>query len=142
MLKIIAGTLAYLMVTFPLAYVWHLVLFQKTYEDLGYIDREEPIIAFGFAAILLQGIILSALYPRICAGMAFFRGAVTFALLMGGYHWTMHVLAAAAKHPIAPLSTWFLLETAYLVLQFSLGTLLLAVIHRQLGASPTKLSPE
>ncbi|QDU77151.1 hypothetical protein Pan97_42130 [Bremerella volcania] len=142
MLRIIAGTLAYLIVTFPLAYVWHLVLFQQTYQELGYIGRDEPIIAFGFTAILLQGVILSALYPKICAGMPLFRGVVTFALLMGGYHWTMHVLAAAAKHSIAPLSTWFLLETTYLVLQFSLGTLVFALIHRQFGANEAKLSQE
>lgn len=142
MLRIIAGTLAYLIVTFPLAYVWHLVLFQQTYDDLGYIDRDQPIIAFGFAAILLQGIILAIVYPKLCAGMSLVRGTVLFALLMGGYHWTTHVLAEAAKHEISPLSTWFLLETVYLVLQFGLGAFVFAIIHRQLGTTEAKLSQE
>ena len=128
--KIVLGTLAYLAVTFPLAYVWHLVLFQQTYDRLGYIDRDEPIIEFGFLAILLQGIVLSWLYPLLCRGRSVVRGAATFALVMGGYHWTAHVLAEAAKHPIEPLPEWFALESVYLAIQFVLGGLILALIYR------------
>ncbi|MCA9038850.1 MAG: hypothetical protein KDA65_00745 [Planctomycetaceae bacterium] len=129
--KIILGTLLYLVVTFPLAYCWHLVFFKETYDQIGYINREEPIIAFGFLSILLQGILLSILYPWLCAGKSVLGGALKFLLLMGGYHWTMHVLAAAAKQNIEPLPTWFALETGYLTIQFTLGGLILAMIYRK-----------
>ncbi|MEZ6046251.1 MAG: hypothetical protein R3C11_11920 [Planctomycetaceae bacterium] len=129
--RIVAGTLLYLLITFPLAYSWHLVLFKQTYDELGYIERDEPIIAFGFLAILLQGILLSVLYPLICSGKSVLGGAVKFLLLAGGYHWTTHVLAAAAKQEIEPLSTWFALETLYLTIQFSLGGLMLAFLYRK-----------
>ena len=56
--KIVLGTTGYLLITFPLAYLWHLVLFEKTYAELGYFSRDEPIVAFGFAAILMQGHLL------------------------------------------------------------------------------------
>lgn len=140
MLRIVAGTLAYLLVTFPLAYFRHLALFQQTYKELGYIGRDEPILAFGFMAIVFQGLILATLYPKVTAGMSFLRGIVTFAILLGGYHWTTHVLADAAKHPIAPLSTWFGLETAYLAVQFSLGTLVFALIQRCIEPNDKKLA--
>ncbi|MCA9005859.1 MAG: hypothetical protein KDA70_11360 [Planctomycetaceae bacterium] len=129
--KIVLGMLGYAAITFPLAYVWHLVIFKTTYEKLGYISREEPIIVFGFFAILLQGAILSFIYPSLCRGKSFLMGAVTIALAMGSYHWTMHVLAAAAKQKLEPLPLWFGLETAYLVIQFSLAGLLLALIYRK-----------
>ena len=129
--KIILGTFGYLIITFPLAYVWHLVLFEQTYRQLGYFSRDEPIIAFGFGAILMQGILLSIIYPRLCRGKSLVAGAVTLASIMGGYHWTMHVLAAAAKHPIEPLTTWFALETTYLAIQFVLGGFLLALVYRR-----------
>lgn len=129
--KIILGTLGYAAITFPLAIVWHLVVFKATYDRLGYFSREEPIIAFGFVAIFLQGAVLSLIYPFLCRGMSFGKGAITIALVMGVYHWTMHVLAAAAKQQIEPLSLWFGLETAYLAIQFTLAGLLLAFVYRE-----------
>lgn len=134
--KVALGTICYLAITFPLAFSWHLILFKQTYEDLGYISREEPIIAFGFGAILLQGVLLSLIYPLLCHGLCVTRGTIKFVLVMGGYHWTMHVLAAAAKQSIEPLSLWFALETAYLLIQFSAGGLCLALIYRNICALP------
>lgn len=128
--KIVLGTIGYALITFPLAYIWHLVAFKTTYQQLGYFSREEPIILFGFLSILIQGAILSFVYPLLCRGKSFARGATALVAVMGGYHWTMHVLAEAAKHNIEPLSTWFALETAYLTLQFGLGGCLLAWIYR------------
>jgi hypothetical protein len=128
--KLMLGTLGYLCITFPLAYSWHLVVFKATYERLNYFSRAEPIIVFGFAAILLQGVLLSWIYPRLCQGNSMGVGVFKFLIVMGGYHWTMHVLAAAAKQNIHPLSTWFLIESAYLAIQFTLGGIWLALVYR------------
>jgi len=128
--KIILGTLGYAAVTFPLAYVWHLIAFKSTYDQLGYFARDEPIVVFGFVSILMQGIILSIVYPQLCRGMIMMRGAFTLAAVMGTFHWTTHVLAEAAKHPIAPLSTWFALETGYLVIHFTLAGIILSLVYR------------
>ena len=48
------GVAAYLLPTFPIAYVWHLVLFASAYEALG-IYRPDPIVPFGFASMVIQG---------------------------------------------------------------------------------------
>lgn len=136
--KILLGTLGYAAVTFPLAYIWHLVAFKSTYESLGYFSREEPILVLGFASILIQGVLLSLIYPRLCSGTSVLGGATTLFLVMGGYHWSMHVVAEAAKHKIEPLPTWFALETLYLCIQFGLGGLLLSLIYRK----PDSLSGE
>ena len=138
--RIIFGTLGYAAVTFPLAYIWHLVAFTSTYEKLGYFSREEPIIAFGFVAILMQGIILSIIYPYLCRGLSMMRGALTLAAVMGGYHWTVHVLAEAAKHPIEPLSTWFALETTYLVIQFVLAGIVVSLVYRDVEKTKNRVS--
>lgn len=129
--RVLIGTLGYLLITFPLAYTWHLVLFAQTYDELGYISRESPIIEFGFIAILSQGVLLAVIYPYLCGNRNLLSGASLFALVMGGYHWTAHVLAAAAKQSIEPLTTWFALETTYLLVQFGLGGLLFAYVYRQ-----------
>ena len=129
------GSFGYLLITFPLAYVWHLVLFKETYENLGYFTRDEPVIAFGFGAILLQGILLSVVFPCIRRGNSVASDVIRFVAIMGSYHWTMHVLAAAAKHDIAPLSNWFALESFYL-LQFVAGGVLLAIVYRKRAELP------
>lgn len=134
--KILLGTIGYLLITFPLAYIWHLVLFKETYDRLGSYSRPEPIVAFGFGAILLQGILLSLIYPQLCHGKPLIAGATKFALLIGGYHWTVHVLAEAAKQSIEPLSAWFSLETTYLAIQFLLGGFLFAWVYRNRKHSP------
>lgn len=66
-------------------------VFKPTYEQLGYFSRAGPIIAFGFASILMQGIILSIIYPCMCRGLTATQGALTLAVVMGAYHWTTHV---------------------------------------------------
>ncbi|MCA9257568.1 MAG: hypothetical protein KDA61_00150 [Planctomycetales bacterium] len=136
-LKIAQGMCGYLLIVFPLAYTWHLVAFEATYRELGYFAREEPIIAFGFGAIAMQGLLLSFIYPHLRREKTPLQGAATFALVMGTYHWTTHVLAEAAKHPISPLTTWFVLETAFLAIQFTLGGLMLAWVYRDGGEGAT-----
>lgn len=128
--KIVLGTLGYLLVTFPLAYVWHLVAFKSTYDSLGYITRDEPIVPFAFGAILLQGILLAVIYPRLCRGMSLVGGGLFFASIVGLYHWTIHVVADAAKHKLTSLPTWFGIETLYLAIQFVLAGFLFAAINR------------
>lgn len=128
--RIAPGTIGYAVVTFPLAYVWHLVVFKTTYDKLGYFSHDEPIVAFGFVAIVIQGVLLSVIYRHLCRGKTLIRGALTFAGIMGLYHWTTHVLAEAAKHAIEPLPTWFALETTYLAIQFLLGGFVISLVYR------------
>ena len=130
LVKFGVGAAGYCLITVPLAYIWHLVAFKSTYESLGYFSREEPIVAFGFGAILIQGLLLSWIFPRLCRGKAFSAGAAPLLIVMGTYHWSMHVLAEAAKHQIEPLSRWFVLESTYLAIQFFLGGCWLALVYR------------
>ena len=49
------GILAYVVPTFPLGYVWHLVLFKDYYEALA-VYRADIVIAFGVAAMLIAAV--------------------------------------------------------------------------------------
>src|SRR5213592_3580480 len=61
------GFAAYLIPTFPIAFVWHLVLFEQKYHALG-IYRDDPIIPFGLASMMIQSVIFSWVYPHLFAG--------------------------------------------------------------------------
>jgi len=58
------GMAAYLVPTFPIAFVWHLVLFEQSYHALG-IYRADPIIPFGLASMIIQAGIFSWAFPRL-----------------------------------------------------------------------------
>lgn len=51
----VAGVLAYAFTTFAGGYSWHLVAFLESYKSLKvWTNSDNPIIAFGVGAILLQ----------------------------------------------------------------------------------------
>ena len=128
--KLITGTAAYTICTFSLAVVWHVLLFKERYESFGYFEGE-PSFLLGLLTIVLQGILLCALFPMLKAeGSSFSRG-FKFALITGAFFWTSHVLAFVAKQQVPGASAFIWMETLYLVLQFGVFGLIIGFIHRE-----------
>jgi hypothetical protein len=125
------GVAAYLLPTFPIAYVWHLVLFAPTYDALG-IYRPDPIIPFGFASMVIQGIIFSWAYPRLFLkrGGAIFRPGLAYGLALAVLSWSFTTLAVAAKNILASVPLYVELETGFTLLQFAIVGPLIALAHR------------
>lgn len=128
MKKTIIGALGYLLITFPLGYTWHLVLFKEAYEAFGVYNRPQPIIPLGILSMLIQGPILAYLYPRWRGNGPRLPSALTFCLLMGLFFASGTVIALAAKSQIANLPGWFGLNFAFTFLQFSLTALVFAAV--------------
>ena len=127
--KIALGTAAYTIGTFSLAVSWHVLLFEDRYRSFGYFEGE-PSFVVGFVTILLQGVILSALFPLVkVTGTSVLRG-FKFALLIGAFFWTSHVLAFVAKQSVQGVALFVTMETLYLALQFGLFGLLIGIIYR------------
>jgi hypothetical protein len=123
------GTAAYTLVTFPLAVVWHVLMFEEQYRRFGYFDGE-PSFALGLLTIVIQGLLLSAMYPRFrTAGPAIVRG-LTFAAVIGAFFWTSHVLAFIAKQTLQSPSLFVVMETFYLLLQFGIFVVLIGLVYR------------
>ncbi len=55
--------LAYLIPTFALGFVWHLVLFEQYYKALA-MYRSDVIIPFGFLSMLLQATLFAWIYTK------------------------------------------------------------------------------
>ncbi len=132
-ISVTIGATAYLLVTFPLAIIWHVVLFKPLYDQLGYFGGE-PKFALGFLAILIQGFILSYLYSFInMKGNPSSKG-LKYAAIMGSFHWTVHVLAFAAKNAESNTAMFYIFESIYLSLQFGVYGLIIGnVFHRLSG---------
>lgn len=127
------GALAYTAVTFPIALIWHLVLFKKQFAAFGYFAGE-PNIALGFVSILIQGVVLSILYPLVTlAGTPVMRG-LKFAAIIGIFFWTSHVLALVAKQNVPGAPLFVMMETGYLAVQFGVFGILIARIYQSAGS--------
>jgi hypothetical protein len=125
------GVLAYLIPTFPIAYLWHLVVFASTYEALG-IYRPDPIIPLGFASMVIQGGIFSWAYPRLFArrGQAILRPGLAYGIALAALSWSFTTLAVAAKNNMVSVPLYIELETGFTLLQFAIVGPLIALAHR------------
>jgi hypothetical protein len=125
------GIAAYLLPTFPVAYVWHLVLFAPAYEALG-IYRPDPIIPFGLASMVIQGVIFSWAYPRLFPRRrsAILAPGLTYGFALAALSWSFTTLAVAAKNPMTSIPLYVQLETGFTLLQFVVVGPLIAWAYR------------
>ncbi len=118
------GVAAYLIPTFP--------LFEQKYHALG-IYRDDPIIPFGLASMAIQGVIFSWVFPRLFAGNrdSILKDGLLYGLGAGLLSWSFTTLAVAAKHPMASISDYVVLETGFTILQFAIVGPLIALAWRR-----------
>ena len=133
--KYLFATLAFIIVGFIIAFVWHLVIFKGTYEALQ-IYTIEPIIALGFISFILEGLAFVYVFQffrrgkkPIQEGLIF--GLVVYGVIMGG----VGVLAEGAKHATTSLSTWLIIESAFYIIT---GAVLGTIVGLIYGKSPDK----
>lgn len=123
---------AYLIPTFPLGYVWHLVTFHEQYDRLQ-VYRDDIIIPLGLASMLVQAFVFAWLYPRMCSTRrADWRaGAVRFFLVAGALAWSFTTLPVAAKYRMTSVAHFMVLETAFTLVQFAVISPLIALASRE-----------
>ena len=125
------GMAAYIVPTFPIAFVWHLVLFERSYHALG-IYRADPIIPFGLASMTIQAAIFSWVFPRVFPGHrhSVLKRGLLFGLAAGLLSWSFTTLAVAAKHPMSSIVDYVVLESGFTLLLFLIVGPLMALAHR------------
>ena len=128
MKKRILATLAYMLPTFPLGFLWHLTIFADYYRSLN-VYREDIIVPFGIISMLVQGVIWSVVYERLFAGESILKGALKFALLACPLAWSFMVLAVSAKHQMSSVSGFLLIETAFILVHYAIVSPLIAAVY-------------
>lgn len=119
MTRIILGVLAYLIPTFALGFVWHLILFEHYYEALA-IYRSTIIIPFGFLSMLIQAFIFAWIYENAFAQRRapFLSRALAYAALGALLSWSFTTLAVAAKNVMTSVPDYLLIETGFTLVQW------------------------
>jgi hypothetical protein len=123
---------AYLVPTFPLGYLWHLVTFAERYERLE-MYRAEVIIPLGLASMTIQAVVFAWAYPRLFSTRReeWIRSAAGFGGVLGALAWSFTTLPVAAKYQMTSVSAFLLLETAFTAVQFLVVSPLVALAYRQ-----------
>ncbi len=119
--RLTRGILAYLVPTFALGFVWHLVLFKSYYEALA-MYRQDVIIPFGFLSMLIQGTIFAWIYNETLAprpGTAASR-TLSYAAIGAILSWSFTTLAVAAKNVMTSVPHYLLIETAFTLVQWAM----------------------
>lgn len=120
-MKLALAVLAYLVPTFALGFVWHLVLFEQYYANLK-IYRADIIIPFGFLSMLIQGGIFGWLFSKAFAGMpgSFVSRSLVYGLVGAILSWSFTTLAVAAKNIMSSVPDFMMIETGYTIVQWVL----------------------
>ena len=122
---------AFIVATFAVQAISHFVLAAEHYAAIPYI-RKEPIFAFGFVAMIIQGGVLSVMYRRHVAVQGSSIGlAIGFAWTMGAFLVSYMALAEAAKYRVPSIPSWVAVEVSSGLLQFGIFGGLLHLIYRE-----------
>lgn len=114
--------LLYLVVSFALGALWHMVFFKEYYKKLAiYSNIEKPRLSFGLSSMLLQGIVFAYLYQLVASPWLF--GLGLFFLLV-----SFMVFAEAGKQNATSLSGFVLIQTAFSLVQTLLVTLAFFIV--------------
>lgn len=123
------GMAAYVVSSFPIAYVWHLVLFAPAYHALA-IYRDDVIVPFGLLSMLIQGAAFSWVYPRVFADRgAELRSGLLYGAGLGLLSWSFTTLAVAAKNVMTSVPTYLALESGFTIVQFAVAGPLIALAY-------------
>jgi ABC-type sugar transport system permease subunit len=119
MKRYVLPVLAYLVPTFALGFVWHLILFEGYYKALQ-IYREDLIVPFGFVSMLIQAVIFAYIFDRAFAGSrdGWLARGLHYAMLGAALSWSFTTIAVAAKNVMTSVPDYLVIETAFTIVQW------------------------
>jgi hypothetical protein len=139
MMRYGAAILSFLLPTFALGFVWHLVLFKEYYAALQ-IYRSDIIIPFGLLSILIQAAAFAWLYDKAFAPQrgSWLMRSLRYAATGGILSWSFTTIAVAAKNVMTSVPDYLLIETAFTVVQWIIVAPLTAFAFAPRGATRPK----
>lgn len=129
--RIAIAALCYLIPTFALGFVWHLVAFKSYYDALA-MYRKDVIIPFGFLSMSIQALLFAWVYERLFASKAELASRVLgYAAFGAALSWSFTTIAVAAKNIMSSVPDYLLIETGFTLVQWSMvGPLTVTLLRR------------
>jgi hypothetical protein len=129
--RITIGALSYLIPTFALGFVWHLVAFKGYYDALG-MYRKDVIIPFGFLSMSIQALLFAWIYARVFAVWADVKWRILgYAAFGAVLSWSFTTIAVAAKNVMSSVPDYLLIESGFTLVQWLIvGPLTVLALRR------------
>jgi hypothetical protein len=132
--RITIGALCYLIPTFALGFVWHLVAFKGYYDALE-IYRKDVIIPLGFLSMSLQALLFAWVYTRVFAAWSDAKArALGYAAFGAVLSWSFTTIAVAAKNLMSSVPDYLLIESGFTLAQWLIVAPLTVLLLR--GTEP------
>lgn len=132
--------LGYVVPTFALGFLWHLVLFKENYDALG-VFRDDISVPLGLFTIIVQGLVLAYLYPLLYRGGPPLREGMRFGAIFGIIFWSIQAVAAAAKHHMDSVPVFLALETGFFASMFAIVGPLMGIVHVKTTDASSRSGP-
>src|SRR5258706_15025792 len=120
----ILSVLGYIVASFATQATSHSVIFRQHYAATTHL-RAEPIFALGFAAMIIQGSVLSYAFANSRFAGRSWMDAVRFTWLFGAFLVSYIALGEAAKYSVPSVPAWIAVEAGVGFWQFTLARILL-----------------
>ena len=136
--RIGVAALAYLVPTFMLGFVWHLMLFKQYYDALG-IYRHDVIIPFGFLSMSMQAVLFAFIYEQSFARNVgtTSAGGLAYGAFGALLSWSFTTIAVAAKNVMTSVPDYLVIESAFTAVQWMMvGPLTAFVCTRRAQRAP------
>ncbi|MDQ2643472.1 MAG: hypothetical protein M3020_06645 [Myxococcota bacterium] len=118
--RIVLGAVCYLVPTFALGFIWHLVAFKGYYDALA-MYRKDVIVPFGLLAMSIQAALFAWIYARTFAGWSDrSRRALAYAAFGAALSWSFTTIAVAAKNVMSSVPDYLLIETGFTLVQWAI----------------------
>lgn len=124
----ILTVLGYIVATFLTQGTSHFVIFAQHYAAVSFM-RPDPVIALGFASMIVQGAMLSFVFTRSRFVSDSLFGAIRLAWLFGAFLVSYIALAEAGKYSVPSIPSWVGVEAAVGFVQYTLVGIFLGLAH-------------
>lgn len=125
--NLIFSAIGFILITFSLAPLWHIILFEEQYQQTG-LYSGNPNYIIGFITIITQSIVLSVTFHYLYLKLKI--PPYKFILFAGLFLWSMQVLAVLAKSEMTNPRWFFVMETVFIIIQLGLFIILLKIIYK------------
>ena len=134
--KLALSAAAYLVPTFILGFVWHLVAFKPYYDALA-MYRHDVIIPFGLLSMGIQSIAFAWTFDVAFAhDSSIAKQGLKFGVFGALLSWSFTTIAVAAKNVMTSVPDYLLIETGYTAVQWAMVGPLTAFVHSRVAAPP------
>lgn len=135
MKRILLGTVAYVLATFATQGVSHFTINRAHCAAVTFM-RPEPVFALGVLSMIIQGVILTYLYPIYARGASNWKKGLGYGILLGAFFVSYLALAEPAKFQVPAILPWTAVESVTGLAQFGLFGLILGGMHRKNADEP------